>query len=35
MRNQQHRSGWDSPITGNDLLAAMLRADERKRSPLP
>jgi len=33
--NEKHRSGWDSPVTGTDLLGAMVASHRRKRRPLP
>lgn len=33
--NDKHRSGWDSPVTGTDLLKSMLEAEKRKDHPLP
>lgn len=34
-REARHRCGWDNPVTGTDLLAKMVEADRRNRSPLP
>ena len=34
-RRSKHLSGWDSPVTGTDLLKAMLDSDKRRREPLP
>lgn len=34
-RNQKHRSGWDNPVTGTDLLASMAAASRRRKDPLP
>lgn len=34
-REQKHRSEWDSPVTGTDLLGSMLAVQHRKQRPLP
>ena len=33
-RADRHRSGWDNPVTGTDLLAAMLNTN-KQRGRLP
>jgi hypothetical protein len=33
--NAKHRSGWDNPTTGADLLAAMIQTNRRRKDPLP
>lgn len=34
-RNDKHRSNWDNPATGTDLLARMIETKKRKENPLP
>lgn len=31
----KHKSGWDNPTTGTDLLELMVQANRRKKDPLP
>jgi hypothetical protein len=33
--DDKHRSGWDNPTTGADLLAAMVDRERAKKRKLP